>query len=246
MLVDGGNTITILNPTFETVGTPVKHISGSPFIGIIDATSRNSGTTYESTGYASILIDNLNKDNDSDTVKLPSGTALGKSRHVDTFTYGNTVGRSPVYGATTSKVARPAAVAPGGRIPAIAAPSYADSAVGDVVNIKDPKQNGGYTINGDGEGNEVEALTSALQYAAKNNKIAYFPFGDYRIASTLLFLSALVSLVKAGPQSRLLATISNTPAIPSLLYVSVLQATWAPFKFKICDSPSLKYSPEPS
>ncbi|KAH8171772.1 pectate lyase superfamily protein [Sarocladium implicatum] len=185
MLIDGGNTITILNPTFEKAKTAVKHTGGSPFIGIIDAKSIGSGITFDSTGYASVLIDNLDKDTDDDVVKLPSGTALGKASHVDTFTYGNTVGRNPVYGSTTSNVARPEAIAPGGRIPALAAPNYKDLAASDFMNIKDPGQNGGQTIKGDGTGNEVEALTAALQYAVKNNKVAYFPFGDYRIESTL-------------------------------------------------------------
>ncbi|KAM0300814.1 hypothetical protein ACHAPM_006109 [Fusarium culmorum] len=186
MRIDGGNTITILNPTFDTVGTPVKHVSGSPFVGIIDAKSVNSGITFDSSGYPSLLIENLAKDTDSDIVKLPSGVALGKASHVDTFTYGNTVGRSPVYGGETTSVKRPEAIAPGGRIPAVAAPTYADRSVGDFMNIKDPKQNGGQDIKGDGKTNEVEALTAALKYAVQNNKIAYFPFGDYRVESTLL------------------------------------------------------------
>ncbi|RGP71680.1 glycoside hydrolase family 55 [Fusarium longipes] len=184
--IDGGNTITLLNPTFENVTTPVKHISGSPFVGIVDATSINSGVTFNSSGYASLLIENLDKDTDSDVVRLPIGVALGKASHVDTFTYGNTVGRDPVYGGSTTNVARPEAVAPGGRIPAIVAPTYGDHPVGDFINIKDTKQNGGHVIKGDGQGNEVEALTAVLKYAADNNKIAYFPFGDYRVESTLL------------------------------------------------------------
>ncbi|GKU22616.1 unnamed protein product [Fusarium langsethiae] len=166
MRIDGGNTITILNPTFDT--------------------SISSGITYDSSGYASVLIENLSKDTDSDIVRLPSGVALGNASHVNTFTYGNTVGRDPVYGGETTNVKRPEAIAPGGRIPAIAAPSYGDRSVGDFMNIKDPKQNGGQDIKGDGKTNEVEALTAALKYAVENNKIAYFPFGDYRVESTLL------------------------------------------------------------
>ncbi|XEV04635.1 hypothetical protein FSHL1_009922 [Fusarium sambucinum] len=183
--IDGGNTITVLNPTFDTVGTAVRHISGAPFVGIIDAKSINSGITFDSSNYPSVLIENLSKDTDSDVVRLPSGVALGKASHVDTFTYGNTVGRDPVYGGETSNTPRPAAIAPGGRIPAVAAPTYRDHPIGDFMNIKDPKQNGGQVIKGDGKGNEVEALTAALKYAVQNNKIAYFPFGDYRIESTL-------------------------------------------------------------
>ncbi|KAL6853068.1 hypothetical protein ACO1O0_007621 [Amphichorda felina] len=186
MLVSGGNTITILNPTFDSVGTAVKHTGGSPFIGIIDAKSINSGVTFDSSGYPSLLIDNLDKDTDSNIVQLPGGTALGQAKHVDTFTYGNTVGRDPIYGDTTSSVARPEAVAPGGRIPAVAAPSFSNNSVSDFINVKDPDQNGGQTIKGDASVDEVEALQKVLDYAAEQKKIAYFPFGDYRVESTLV------------------------------------------------------------
>lgn len=185
LLIEGGNTITLLNNTFDNVTTPVRHVSGAPFVGIVDAKSINSGVTFNSTGYASLLIENLTKDTDSDVVRLPSGVALGNASHVDTFTYGNTVGRDPVYGGTMTSVTRPIAIAPEGRVPAVDAPTYADRSVVDFVNIKDPNQNGGHTIKGDGQTNEVEALTAVLEHAARNNKIAYFPYGDYRIESTL-------------------------------------------------------------
>lgn len=186
MLISGGNTITILDPTFESVGTAVRHTGGAPFIGLIDAKSINSGVTFDSTGYPSLLIDNLDKDTDSNVVQLPdNNTPIGKASHVDTFTYGNTAGRDPIYGDTTTNVPRPEAVAPGGRIPAVAAPTFANNTPADFINIKNPDQNGGQTIKGDGSTNEVDALNKALQYAADNNKIAYFPFGDYRVESTL-------------------------------------------------------------
>lgn len=186
MLISGGNTVVILDPTFDSVGTAVQHTGGSTFIGLIDAKSVNSGVTFDSSGYASLLIDNLDKDTDSNIVQVPYGTIIGQADHIDTFTYGNTVGRDPIYGNTTSSVARPEAVAPGGRIPAVAAPSFANNTAADFINIKDPDQNGGQTIKGDASVNEVEALQKALQYAADNKKIAYFPYGDYRVESTLI------------------------------------------------------------
>ncbi|KAH7161867.1 family 55 glycoside hydrolase [Dactylonectria macrodidyma] len=186
MLISGGNTITLLAPTFETVGTAVKHTGGAPFVGLVDAKSINSGVTFESSGYPSLLIDNLDKDTDSVIVSLPSGTALEAADHVDTFTYGNTVGRDPIYGATQSSTTRPETIAPGGRIPVVNAPNFASNSVSDFINIKDPEQNGGQTIKGDHTIDEAEALNKVLQYAADNNKIAYFPFGKYRVDSTLL------------------------------------------------------------
>ena len=185
MLIGGGNTISLLNPTFDTVGTAIRNTGGSPFIGVIDAKSINSGVTLESTVYPSIVIDNLDKDTDTDIVKLPSGTALASSKHVDNFSFGNTVGKNPVYGDTKSSVARPEAVAPGGRIPAVAAPTYANNTADDFINVKDPKQNGGQTVKGDGSTNDVDALNKVLQHAAESKKIAYFPFGVYSVESTL-------------------------------------------------------------
>ena len=186
MLISGGNTITILNPTFDNVGTGVSNTGGSPFIGLIDAKSINSGVTLSTTVYPSIVIDNLDKDTDSDIVQIPDGTALAASSHVDNFSYGNTVGRDPIYGDTKSSTARPATVAPGGRIPAVAAPTYANNTVDDFVNVKDPGQNGGQTVKGDGSTDDSKSLNKVLQYAADNKKIAYFPFGDYRVQSTLV------------------------------------------------------------
>ncbi|KAG6009657.1 hypothetical protein E4U21_001721 [Claviceps maximensis] len=188
ILISGGNsnTISLLAPTFDTVGTAVQNTIGSPFIGIIDAKSINSGVTFNSSVYPSIVIDNLTKDTDSDIVQLPIGTALGPCKHVENFSYGNTVGRNPIWGPTTSAKPRSKAAAPGGRIPVLMAPTYADKRVADFINVKDPKQNGGYDIKGDGKTNEAASLNKVLQFAADHDKIAYFPFGDYRVESTLL------------------------------------------------------------
>ncbi|KAG6040336.1 hypothetical protein E4U41_000893 [Claviceps citrina] len=186
MLISGGNTITLLAPTFDTVGTAVENTGGSPFIGIVDAKSINSGVTFNSSVYPSIVIDNLSKDTDSNVVQLPTGTALGSRKHVKNFSFGNTVGRDPIYGATQSAKPRSDAAAPGGRIPVLAAPTYAEKVVTDFINVKDPNQNGGHDIKGDGQTDEAASLNKVLQFAADNNKIAYFPFGDYRVESTLL------------------------------------------------------------
>lgn len=186
MLISGGNTISLLNPTFESVGTAVSNTGGSPFIGIIDATSINSGVTFSTTVYPSIVIDNLNKDTNSDIVVLRGSTAVAASKHLVNYSYGNTVGRDPIYGAVTGNSARPASVAPGGRIPAVVVPNYAHNHVTDFINVKDPRQNGGHVVKGDGNTDDSAALNKVLQFAAATRKIAYFPFGDYRVESTLL------------------------------------------------------------
>ncbi|KAL6900487.1 glycoside hydrolase family 55 protein [Trichoderma evansii] len=186
MRISGGNTISLLNPTFDTVGTGVSNDGGSPFIGIVDATSINSGVTFTTSVYPSIVIDNLTKDTDSDVAVIRGTTTVGASKNVINYSYGNTVGGNPIYGGVNGNTTRPAGVAPGGRIPAVVVPNYANNPVTDFVNVKDPSQNGGQTVKGDGNTDDSAALNKVLQFAATNNKIAYFPFGDYRVESTLL------------------------------------------------------------
>lgn len=186
MLISGGATISILNPTFDTCGTGVRNTGGDPWIALVDATSINSGVTFVTTGYPSFLIENLNKDTNTDVAQGPSGTLLGAQSHVNTFSYGNTVGRNPIYGATTSTNNRPSQLAPNGRFPVVPAPNYASNPVTDFINIKDPNQNGGHTVLGDNTKDESGVLNQILQFAANNNKIAYFPFGKYRVDNTLL------------------------------------------------------------
>ncbi|KAI5926488.1 beta-1,3-glucanase [Camillea tinctor] len=185
MLISGGNTISIIAPTFDTCGTGVQHTGGAPWIGLIDAVSINSGVTFITSQYPSFLIENLSKDTNSDVAQVRGETALGAMSHVDTYTYGNTVGRNPIYGPTTSTNTRPAALAPGGKFPVIPAPNYASNPASDFINVKDPNQNGGRTVLGDHTIDESGVLNEILQLAADNNKIAYFPFGKYRVDDTL-------------------------------------------------------------
>ncbi|CAM1510755.1 Fc.00g082680.m01.CDS01 [Cosmosporella sp. VM-42] len=186
MLISGGSTISIINPTFDTCGTGISNTDGAPWVALIDAKSVNSGVTFTTTSYPSFLIENLSKDTTSDVAIVRGTTVLGSQSHVNTFTYANTVGRNPIYGATTSTNTRPAALAPGGRYPVLPAPNYAKNPVTDFINVKDPTQNGGRTVLGDNTKDEAAVLNQVLQYAADNNKIAYFPFGKYRVDSTLL------------------------------------------------------------
>ncbi|KAK5991277.1 Glucan endo-1,3-beta-glucosidase BGN13.1 [Cladobotryum mycophilum] len=184
--LDGGNTVSLLAPTFDSVGTAVQVNGGSPFVGLIDAKSVNSGVTFKSSVYPSFVIDNLTRDSASANVVEVPNYSLKGATHVDNFSYGNTVGRNPIYGPTSASSNRPAALAPGGRVPSVNAPTYGDKSVSDFINVKDSSQNGGVSIKGDGSGDESDALNKVLAYAAKNNKIAYFPFGDYRVQKTLL------------------------------------------------------------
>lgn len=186
MLISGGKTISLLAPVFEGVKSGILNTGGSPFIGIIDGKSTGSGVTLSSSVHPSILIQNLETDNKSDIVKLSEGTELTAAKHVDNFSYGNTVGRNPVYGATAGAEKLSSVAAPGGRIPSITVPNFANNPVTDFVNVKDSKQNGGHTVKGDGTVDEADVLNKVLEYAASKKKIACFPYGDYRVESTLV------------------------------------------------------------
>lgn len=137
-------------------------------------------------GSPSFLIENLSKDTDSDIVHVSGRTALGPQKHVDNFSYGNTIGRNPTYGPVSSTFNRPLALAPNGKYPLVPAPNYADQPVSNFINVKDPFQNGGFFVRGDQTVDESGVLNQVLQFAADNNKIAYFPFGKYRVDDTLV------------------------------------------------------------
>ncbi|KHO01498.1 beta-1,3-glucanase precursor [Metarhizium album ARSEF 1941] len=198
--VSNGNAVTLLAPTFESVGTCISQTGGSAFVGVVDGESVNSGVAFLSraadrdndTARPSLLLDNFHRRNDgqhepSDTVRIGDRAVLGPVEHVRSFSYGNTVGREPVYGATADEtVRRSRAAAPGGRIPVFPPPNYGEVPISELINVKEPDQNGGRNVHGDGRTDDVEALTMVLRYAAEQGKIAYFPFGDYRVSSTLV------------------------------------------------------------
>ncbi|KAI1435804.1 glycoside hydrolase family 55 protein [Xylaria sp. CBS 124048] len=185
MLVTAGATISILAPTFDTCGTGVSISGGDPWVALIDANSINSGVTVDMSVFGSFVIDNLSKDTTSNVAQGPSGVLVGSATHVDTFSFGNTVGANPVYGGVSSTNVRPSVLAPGGKYPVLPAPNFANNTVADFINVKDPAQNGGRTVLGDNTVDESGVLNDILQLAASSGKIAYFPFGKYRVDDTL-------------------------------------------------------------
>ncbi|KAH6609302.1 glycoside hydrolase family 55 [Trichoderma cornu-damae] len=185
MLISGGNTFSVFSSTFDTCGTGISNTGGSPWIALVDAKSVNSGVTFQTTVYPSFIIENLTKDTSSAVVVARGSTLLAGTSHVDTYTYANTVGANPIYGPVSSTNQRPAALAPGGRYPYVAPPTFANNPVSDFINVKDPNQNGGRKVLGDNTVDESGVLNDILALAASQNKIAYFPFGKYRVDSTL-------------------------------------------------------------
>ncbi|KOS18425.1 Glucan endo-1 [Escovopsis weberi] len=185
-LMSGGDTVTIFNPTFDTCGHGVSNTGGNPWIALIDATSINSGVTFQTNQFASFMIENLSKDTIDSPVAIFRGeTVIGPVTHVSTFTYGNTVGGSPIYGPVTTNNTRPKALAPGGRYPSVPVPTFANSTVSDFINIKDPKQNGGRQVLGDNTVDESGVLNEIFQDAAAQGKKIYMPYGLYRVDSTV-------------------------------------------------------------
>ncbi|KAK0671590.1 glycoside hydrolase family 55 protein [Cercophora samala] len=188
MLIDAGSTISIVDATFDTVGVAVLNSGGFPWIGLVDSRSINSGITLKTTTWPNYLVENLDKDTfHTNVIEGPGDFVLPATAHVDQFSWANTVGRNPVYGQVQSNTPRPAALArgPGGKYLYLPAPSYASNPASDFINVKDPAQNGGRTVLGDNTRDESSTLNAILSLAASQNKIVYFPFGKYRVDSTL-------------------------------------------------------------
>ncbi|KAG8408972.1 hypothetical protein J3458_019979 [Metarhizium acridum] len=142
MRISGGNVVTITGSTFDAVYKAVTHDGGCPWIAMVDCKSINSEASFSTTQYSSILIDNLERDDDRTVVEWNNETFLNNTRHVDQFTYANTYSQRPVYGPNkdgSSK--RPGALVQGGKYLSIVAPNYADKTTSDFINVKDPKQN---------------------------------------------------------------------------------------------------------
>ncbi|UKZ54446.1 hypothetical protein TrVGV298_008254 [Trichoderma virens] len=186
--IDGGNTISIFAPTCNTVGRCIVLNSGNPWVAVIDGISQNSGDFFTSIpSFPNFMIENISKDTtNSNMVVVGGAVKVGGVTSIGTYVWGNTRGTNPIYqtNPTAQAVNRPAALAPGGRYPVINAPQYADKTVANVVNLKDPNQNGGHTLQGDGFTDDTASLQAALNTAASQGKIAYLPFGIYIIGST--------------------------------------------------------------
>lgn len=79
------------------------------------------------------MIQNLHTDGNASIVGLSRRVELRASSHVANFSYGNTVERKPVYGATAGAKGLSKAAAPGGRIPSVTVPNYSDKSVSDFI-----------------------------------------------------------------------------------------------------------------
>ncbi|KAK1826285.1 putative glycoside hydrolase family 55 protein [Podospora conica] len=197
LLISGGFVISLLSPMFVDCMSPIVQNSEIDcWISVVDGISDSSGTLLTLHSVPSVLIENHFTMNPRTTATLFHSEAeftLPVAPYINRFTYANGVGQDPVYSPNSAdSPARPEQVlepkSPSGnrrRYPAIPAPNYAEEPISSFINIKDPAQNGGHTIRGDNGVDESEALNAILQLAARQNKIAYFPYGKYRVDSTL-------------------------------------------------------------
>lgn len=190
MRVHSGKVVTLLGCTFENVGIAVLNDAGSPAINIVDCQSKNSGVTFSSDQYPSVMIESLDLDEKRSNIVEMSGNSyvLGPRTRVNTWSYGNTAGGNDpkhIYRVDTTSRARSEQVAPNGRLPLVSAPDYKDKSVTDFINVKEKEWNGGFEILGDNTRDESDNLQKVLNFAKNNGKIAYFPFGVYRVEKTL-------------------------------------------------------------
>ncbi|KHN97236.1 endoglucanase [Metarhizium album ARSEF 1941] len=189
ILIDSGFTISIFAPVCNTVGNCIVVNSGNAWVAVVDGQSINSGDFFTSrVDFPNFMLENISKDTtNSNMVTVGGSVKVGGVTSLGTYIYGNTRGANPIYQSdpTPKPVSRPAALAPGGRYPVINAPQYAERTASDVVNLKDMKQNGGFNLHGDGSADDTAALQGALNTAASQGKIAYLPFGIYRVTSTV-------------------------------------------------------------
>lgn len=189
ILIDSGFTISIFAPVCNTVGNCIVLNSGNPWIAVIDGQSINSGDFFTSrVGFPNFMLENISKDTTNSNMVTVGGTIkVGGVTSLGTYIYGNSRGANPIYQSNPSSkpVSRPAALAPGGKYPVINAPQYAGKTVSDVINLKDVNQNGGFNLHGDGSVDDTAALQGALNTAASRGKIAYLPFGVYKVTSTI-------------------------------------------------------------
>lgn len=189
ILIDSGFTISIFAPTCNTVGRCIVLNSGNAWVAVTDGTSINSGDFFTSNvQYPNFMLENISKDTTNTNMVTVGGTVkVGGVNSLGSYIYGNTYGKNPVYQTNPSSQNpnRPAKLAPGGKYPMINAPQYANRGVGDVVNLKDANQNGNFQLHGDGNVDDTAALQGALNTAASQGKIAFLPFGIYKVTNTI-------------------------------------------------------------
>lgn len=185
--IAGGFAMNILNPTFDTVGNCVTQTNGQPWLSIVDANVVNSGILLQTVQYPNFMLENAVRDNNNAMAVAGGKAVVGGIQKVGHYVYGNTYGKNPPYqtGNTPSAGRRPSSLLVNGKFPIVTPNQHTDKTAADVINLKDTSQNGGIKVLGDGNNIDGPGLQAGLNKAASAGKIAYLPFGVYRVDDTL-------------------------------------------------------------
>ena len=187
--IDNGFTVNIFAPSFDSVGTSIVLNSGSPWVSVVDGTSSNSGTFFQSnTIYPNFMIENISRGfTTSPMVTVGGTTKVGSVSSIGTYAYGNTYGASPTYQTNPSArpLSRPSQLTSNGKYPVLQPPQYTSASASDVINLKDTTQNGGNALYGNNFNDDTKALQAGINRAASQGKIAYLPYGTYRVTQTI-------------------------------------------------------------
>jgi pectate lyase-like protein len=186
----GGFTVLLQGATFDTCGLGVDVTTLGTLV-LLDSHSTNSGTVvhfHDSSNdsgnrNSQILIQNLVHDSSNPIAVDDSGkTRLAATNYVDTWVFGNLI--PGVYQSGKSlTTSRPGALLSNGKFFTKAAPTYAQYASDQIVNVKAVL---GYPVMGDGRTDDSASLNTILRQNARNCKITYFPYGVYVVLNTLI------------------------------------------------------------
>lgn len=185
--IAGGFAYNIFAPVFDTVSTCISQTNGQPWLSVVDATVLNSGTLLSTVQYPNFMIENACRDNSNAMVIAGGKTLVGGVSKVGHYVYGNTYNANPIYKTDNQPSAdrRPTSLLVNGKYPVISPNQHTDKTAADVINLKDSSQNGGGKVLGDGSNIDGPGLQTGLNMAAAAGKIAYLPFGVYRVDKTL-------------------------------------------------------------
>lgn len=188
--VSGAHILNVQDTVFENCGTGVDLTqSGGVGLTLVDTTVTNSGPAVRLSDSAQVLVENLKSSASTNPIVVDNNgnSLLPFADSTPVWMYGkvwqNAAGsdQHPLGGFSID--GKDSLLDSTGAYFTMAQPTYADSTVDDIVNIKAVSA---YPVKGDGSTNDVASLNAILADNAKNNKISYFPYGVYSVEDTLV------------------------------------------------------------
>lgn len=203
LLADGGKAIVVTQAEFKACKTNIVVRSGDPWVGLVDAKARDSGITLYSNVRQSFLLERIKNDNYKEMASFNKTRIVAGKDFTYGASYGSTIGRDPpvlrVQDMFPEVHRRNMLALYNKDFPVVPAPYYSEynewdhfhvfqdkSHYFDAIDVTDRAQNGGYDVYGDNSRDEAPTLNKVLKYVAGKGMIAYFPFGTYRVESTLM------------------------------------------------------------